>query len=303
MEVDQDLVMALEYAPALYLHPDEDYFPMDPKTFAGESRLCLVRDKKVVSVLNAVGGTWDSNPDARHYGIPIEVLEKWPLLHGPEDGSWTRRPHDKKGPPPPDRELFALEHVAKRPIAQFDRTDPPPCFFYMQEWKDSTLISYWFFYGYSEFISSIAHQGDWEHTTLRIRDDAVVGGFFAVHEDVHYVKGPDLQRTDDGRIRVYSAKNRHGTWWKEGQHFVGLTAFQDKETLDELRGVDRSLLRDETKRGPLWDLRLKLEPLDTQPWVRFAGAWGAVGSAGHATGPLGPWFKRDIQRCKEVVIE
>ena len=75
------------------------------------------------------------------------------------------------------------------------------------------------------------------------------------------------------------------------------------QTIGKIRGVTRSILQDETARGPVWDLQKNLQPLGDQPWRLFAGAWGELGGEAHATGPLGPWFKRQLDPNEKVVME
>ena len=292
--------MAEKFAPVMNLHPDEKLFPMDATEFVRSSRLWLARANQGVSVYDAASEQWDTDPDDdSHFGVPVELLARWDALHGPEDASWSRRPHDERCAD--DGKQYALEHSSDKPTAPFDPDSPPPCYYHAQPWRDSTLVSYWFFYGYSQFLAFIAHQGDWEHATLRIRDDKVVSGFYAVHEDKYYVEAKDLEWRDD-RLQVYSAKSRHATWWKKGRHVVGLSFFQKKEKVANLEAAEWGL-QDETAAGQAWDLRRNLQPLDEQPWRLFAGAWGKVGDAPHATGPLGPWFKRQLDPNEDVLIE
>jgi Vacuolar protein sorting-associated protein 62 len=292
--------IAETHAPILYLHPDEKYSPMDPEAFLGRSRLWRVRDNRALSAFDVSGKAWVQNPERdKLFGLSVELLSGWKALYGPDDASWSRRPHDHT--PAADGEQFALEHPEVRPTAPFDPDRPPPCFYYVQSWKGSTLVSYWFFYGFSEFLGGIAHQGDWEHVSLVVRGDGTVGkGFFAVHEGKYFVETRDLSFRD-GRLQAYSAKGRHATWWKKGDHMVGLTFLQRHDRIANLQ--PEAFLQDETAAGAAWDLRRNLQPLGEQPWRHFGGAWGRVGDAAHATGPLGPWFKRLINPNEKVVLE
>ncbi|HYN05599.1 MAG TPA: Vps62-related protein [Vicinamibacteria bacterium] len=291
--------MAEKFAPIMNLHPDEEYLPMDPVEFVRNSRLWRGRGNKVLSAFDPEAKKWvqDTGRDS-HFGVPVELLSTLDVLHGPDDASWSRRPHDKT--PAADGEQYALEHPSERPTAPFDPDRPPPCFYYVQPWKNSTLVSYWFFYGYSQFLGGIAHQGDWEHASLVVHDDKVVSGFFAVHEGKYFVETEDLEWRD-GRPQVYSSRSRHATWWKPGTHMVGLTFLQKQDRIANLSA--EAVLQDETAAGPAWDLRRNLQPLAEQPWRLFGGAWGKVGDAPHATGPLGPWFKRRINPNEKVVLE
>ena len=132
--------MAEKFAPVMNLHPDEDYLPMDAADFVRGSRLWRVRANEGVSVYDVQGRRWDANPDNDSYfGCSVELLAGWDALHGPDDGSWSRRPHDESSAS--DGEQYALEHSSEKPTAPFDPVNPPPCYYYVQPWKDSTLIS------------------------------------------------------------------------------------------------------------------------------------------------------------------
>jgi hypothetical protein len=292
--------IAETHAPILHLHPEEKYAPMAPETFVRSSRLWRVRENRVLSAFDVPAKAWVENPGRdRLFGLPVELLSAWTALQGPDDASWSRRPHDRT--PAADGEQFALEHEEVRPTVSFDPDRPPPCYYHVQPWKSSTLVSYWFFYGFSQFLGGITHQGDWEHLSLVVRGDGTVAsGFFAVHEGKYFVETRDL-RFRDGRLLAYSSKGRHATWWKEGNHMIGLTFLQHQDRIANLPA--EALIQDETAAGPAWDVRRNLRPLAEQPWRLFGGAWGMVGDAAHATGPLGPWFKRLINANEKVVLE
>jgi Vacuolar protein sorting-associated protein 62 len=298
--VSTEQEIAEKHAPILHLHPDEKYSPMDPETFLRSSRLWRVRDNRVVSAFDVPAKAWVETPERdRLFGLPVELLFGWEALHGPDDASWSRRPHDPTRAA--DGEQFALEHREVRPTAPFDPDRPPPCYYFVQSWKGSTLVSYWFFYGFSEFLGGIAHQGDWEHVSLVVRGDGTVGnGFFAVHEGKYFVEARDLSFRD-GRLQTYSARGRHATWWKTGNHMIGLTFLQERDKIANLQ--PEAFLQDETAAGAAWDLRRNLRPLAEQPWRLFGGAWGKLGDAAPGTGPLGPWFKRLINPNEKVVLE
>jgi hypothetical protein len=302
MSSEQEL--AETHAPLLHLHPAEKYAPMDPDAFLRCCRLWRARKNRPVGAFDTQTKTWIETPGTSTlFGVPLELLSGWDALNGPDDAAWSRRPHDRVCAK--DGEQYAVEHPDARPTTPFDPEQPPPCYYYVQPWKGSTLVSYWLFYGYSEFLGGIAHQGDWEHVSLVVRTDGTVhSGFFAVHEGKYFVETRDL-RFRDGRLLAYSAKGRHATWWKEGKHVVGLTFLQRRGRIEDIvipEGVVPEL-QDETAAGPVWDLRRNLRPLDAQAWRRFGGAWGRLGDAPHSTGPLGPWFKRLINPREKVVLE
>lgn len=294
------------FAPVMHLHPDEPYLPMSADAFIRDSRLCLVGKPEksrygVIAAFDPDTGNWQFNPkDGHHFGLGTEALAGIEQAVTTDEAAWHRRPH--AGASPPDGNYFALEHRSSRPTGEFDPADPPPCYWYAQPWGEDTAISYWFFYGYSEFLANIGHQGDWEHVTLRIRDGELVGALFAVHEVKYYVQREELELVD-GRPQIYSARARHATWWKEGDHSPGVEFFKDREKIEAVRGLPSLRIQDVTSRGLTWDVRDRLEALSEQPWRHYAGAWGRLGRSASTTGPLGAWQKRLLDPDEEVIKE
>ncbi len=304
MTPDHDL--ARRFAPVLHLHPGEPYLPMGADEFVRGSRLCLVQLPDptryvVVAAFDPETGNWQFNPeDGRHFGLSVPALGSIEQAGVPDGSAWSRRPFGSERPA--DGNYFVLQNRSSRPPGGFDPARPPPCYWHAQRWGDDTAISYWFFYGYSEFLGPIGHQGDWEHVTVRIRDGQLVGALFAVHEVKYFVR-PDEMELEDGRLQIYSARARHATWWKEGDHSPGIEFFKDREKIEAVRGLPSLRIQDVTARGPAWDLRARLEPLSEQPWRTYGGAWGALGRSAATTGPLGAWQKRDLDPQEEVILE
>ncbi len=298
--------LAHRFAPVMHLHPDEPYLPMGARDFVRGSRLALIGSPEperygVVAVFDPATGNWDFEPpDSHYYGLEVDALAGIGQAATPDDAPWNRRPFADEGPE--DGNYFVLDHRSNRPTAPFDPAAPPPCYWFVQPWGDDTAISYWFFYGFSEFLPRIGHQGDWEHVTLRIRDDTLVGALFAVHEVKYWVKPRDLE-LEDGRLQIFSARARHATWWKEGDHSPGIEFFKDREKIEAVRGLPSLRIQDVTSRGLTWDLGRRLEPLADQPWRGFGGAWGRLGRSASTTGPLGAWQKRMLDPDEKVIQE
>ena len=133
------------------------------------------------------------------------------------------------------------------------------------------LVSYWWFFGFNDGLSGQNHQGDWEHVTVKVKNNAIVCVYFAAHnfkpKGVNYAK----LKKDSGRFVVYCAKGSHASYENKGPHLY---------------------LPDHTNDGYRWDTSQMLSSLKKQSWRHYAGAWGEVGTSSATTGPLGPWHKR-----------
>lgn len=223
-------------------------------------------------VLNLKTREWTKPPAVRalmgrdYFGPPLFLLGEL-ALH--KDGT-NRRPFDSKAA---KKGNVFLEHRRKRPKGETDPNGVVPTYYY---WKSigsgQGLLTFWFFYGYSRYqaLELFGHQGDWEHVSLVFtKNGRVESVYFAAHGRPKRIDARAL-KTVAGRTVVYCAKESHASYPSAGDHPDG----------------------DETDAGPVWETWRSLEPLSVQPWRRFAGAWGAVGTLAATTGPLGPWHKR-----------
>lgn len=154
--------------------------------------------------------------------------------------------------------------------------------------KLTKYIDFWLFFGYDYALAEIAsikssHQGDWEHVKVKLVDNKIVGAWLSQHTSFKYYQAENLELTSDGKketLTVYCADGSHAIYPKGGVeypiYFLGTIADHDITT----------------EMGVKWIITNCIEPLMSQPWVLFGGAWGEVGQRTDTTGPLGPWYKR-----------
>jgi hypothetical protein len=301
--------LAHAHAPILHLHPRESYLPMSVDEFCRGAVLT-----RIDAFSHDRTGTWDVArcawcADADHAqrvapGVPLEVLAQFGA-----DRGYVRRPHQR--PYLDGLELVALEHTSRRPTPATSHT-PAPCWFdIIRDDAHEVHIAYWFFYGYSEFISvgfiQFAHQGDWEHVVARfVRDGtgtpSLHGMWYFAHGEAFYrVVHTQELLVDDGRPHVFVARNRHGCYWEPGAFYAGTIIVEARErradtTADsDADAADVQLFNDECVASAApWDTRAELLSLAECVWREFAGAWGRVGRFKRTTGPLGPWYKRAV---------
>lgn len=156
-------------------------------------------------------------------------------------------------------------------------------------------IQYWFFYPYNGDITAVldpAHEGDWEHITVRVSPDLqrVVEVFFATHKRESRWLRDGYQLSQGTHPVVYSARHSHASYWTVGEQPRG--------------GIAGVLPNDRTAGGgPIWRTWERLvnvgtfeAPAPGQEWVRYTGRWGELGTRGASqalvsSGPFGPAFQ------------
>ena len=288
---DRDAVnqaLAEKMAPILMLHPKEKSFPMNPRHFIAKSRfrmhLKLKRDKGY----NKKTGKWhttNSKNREKYINIPVNIINQY----GVDAKGRNRRPRDKNN--------GSSQKVFLQPMGSLRGDNRPtgrvPAYYYIRREgarsgnRPRTLITYWYFFGDNP-TPALAHQGDWEHATLSVRKDNTLEGIWFSRHGIRpkFVWRKDLEFLR-GRALVYISKASHGNWPK-----AGTFRFEKAPNLIS-KALKAAGFADVTSRnGVRWDISKRLEPLYTQPWRDYAGAWGEVGELPETTGPLGPWHKR-----------
>ena len=256
------------FAPKVLLHPDEEYFPMDPLWFVSLSRfrrhVSLGRDYGYNKVTKEWVRTDERSPE--YYDIPLDVLENYGL----NKDLTNRRPKDKNRG---DTENVFLQPDGK-PNGNSNPTGNVPCF-YIQIDSDRGYVfhQYWFFFGYnpSLVIIDLSHQGDWEDYTAVTKDGELVGGILNAHGKRTCYKKEELE-FDGEQVRVYCALGTHALFPRPGLY--------GKFKTDKAKPG-----------GYIWDTSKNVELLIDRPWKNYAGAWGEVGELPATTGPLGAYHK------------
>lgn len=155
--------------------------------------------------------------------------------------------------------------------------------------RDAKALQYWFLYGYNEStrwgpgegLIHQSHEGDWEHVTVIVENDAIKAVWFASHDGGTWARPGDRLQMDGEHPIIYSAKGTHGSYPTVGNQ-PRPDPLPDDETGDDKRNdsaVTVTVLG-ERSRYPVG-----------QEWLAFAGLWGELGVFETASGPLGPAFQ------------
>ncbi len=253
------------FAPKVLLHPEDEYFPMDPIEFISISRfrhhIGWGRDFGYNQELGEWIQTNERSPE--YYDIPLAFINSYGL-HPNGD---NRRPRDRNR----GRTWNVFLEADGAPRGDRDPDHNVPVFLDESTQNDGTIFhQYWFFFGYNPSLA-FRHQGDWEDFTAVTLNNRLVGAYFSAHGDRQYYPREELEM-DRERVKVYCANRSHALYPRAGS-FGFLGAEQTAPG------------------GYQWDTSLNVEALSSQPWRDYAGAWGQVGEFAASTGPLGPWHK------------
>lgn len=254
--------MAQKFAPVVYLHSEEDYFPCTIEYYCQHSSL------------------WDGNECI----IPDGRLNIKKLPTDPECSSW-RLDVEKKAQRGEDPRFL----------------DNIPFYVNIVEKEDRYQIFYIFCYAYNgpfwlcgvaESIKRCAccnvgaHQADIEHITVEVKKEAyqrsdekesdlVIRAYFAAHgsRDGRWIEGKNL-KWENGRILCYSAKHSHASYQKRG-------------TIWRCLGC----INDHTENYHVWIPKELVYIDDTTHWNQFSGYLGK-----HVRTPLRHSWWRDESR-------
>ena len=242
------------FAPVVRLHPNEWLHPMNPGDFIARSTLNYARSLR---------------GDARDI-VGMGEIDAGRLGRGEYtyDGRRTNqheRPRDGSG----NGFFLNLDNDARggtpgRPVGAF------------YEFVPGRWLTYWFFYGYSHSEDPIAHEGDWERISIRLKsDNRPARVAFFQHDGACSLPWSDISTTAGSHPVVYSGLGDHASY-----HRVGIF----KHTRNQ--GTDHT-----ADGGRQWRTGDALYDATTRPWYGYGGAWGEVGHISSTTGPAGPKFQ------------
>ena len=285
--------LAARFAPRVWLHADEEFGPEDPDAFVAASSLRFLerRDRATVA-----GGS----VDARRLGRACASAPGGCYGYRGWTASELTRPYAESA----QRALglqrargFFLDPPASAHRGELGKRLSVPMLYEVRRRGAETLITYWFFYGYSRpFINvgsdtrrnllDLAHEGDWENVDVALVEDGAgrlepKRVLFYGHGHPASVPWATVEHVGEHPV-VYSALNSHASY----------------PTAAERRGAQTRVCgaagcsHDFRNRGMRWDGFADdgalLRAARAQPWYGFGGAWGAAGDLPDTTGPLGP---------------
>ena len=304
----------VKYAPMVYLHPDEKYWPENPVTFIHNSSLnwfheggcgyqeVAARGSVQAARLGKESSTpYTASPDFptinRASCVPIPGIEfqaddytrPWDEKRKDYNSFWKDSFYEREG--------FYLDQDDSDSVRQGIKSIPGNLIYpgaqVFYEYVPGQYVTYWFFYAYDDFtfphpvlgnVSLQHHEGDWERISVQLdSSDLPLNVFYYSHSDGQIAYWQTIDKYEGTHPVVYSAKGSHASYPSEG--------------LQQTQCYRDICAHDSTARGPQWLTWENLQKVEAQPWYNFGGAWGAVGAVdtpvgsffgGDFTGPLGP---------------
>jgi hypothetical protein len=284
-----DLSTIRKFAPIVKLHPEEKYHPMDPMEFIRKSRFRHHRSGAKDQGYNKKTRKWvttNSRADS-YYDVPVSYVDGFDVWRNDEN----RRPRDSNN----GNDWNVFLQPKGKPRGRRDPNGAVPVFYAIRYVDTAKLskkirakfgikieryhkVQYWWFNGYNDGPVTgglDAHQGDWEHITLKLVNERPKRLYYAAHGQPAVLK-PSQVKWSGAHPVVYCAVGSHASYHRVGRFKLVVHSIKD-ETKDG---------------GRVWSTEDYLLNVRSQPWRNFAGAWGEVGEFAHSTGPLGPWYKR-----------
>ncbi|KAF2007248.1 hypothetical protein P154DRAFT_453943 [Amniculicola lignicola CBS 123094] len=282
----------LKYAPLVYLHSKEQYFPSDIQAQLSNS-IPRVQFNPVTNGPN-----------------PLSLNN----LNSLDSGSWltskddiTNNPTWIKGVKPDN--TGKTNNAVTAAVIVNDKgngnVDAFYMYFYAYNWGGEVL-------GWSA-LQFGNHVGDWEHNLIRFRNGLPTEIWYSQHANGQAFKYPVVQKHTDGlRPYVYSANGSHANYAMPGKHDHTIPNFN----------LPGGALEDHTDKGYLWDPLLSAyyysfdagstsfkaygdEGATPVDWLYWRGRWGdqeypksdkrqvkLFGQARYAGGPTGPIDKQ-----------
>jgi hypothetical protein len=116
------------------------------------------------------------------------------------------------------RKSGSKARVCNTDISSIENGLVPIYYAYQDCSLDTTVIMYWFFYGYQDTCTGSlgSHDADWERVAVKIRNNQVERVQFYQHGG-HYTRTPNVLEFVDGTHPVaYVGKNSHGSYHDAG---------------------------------------------------------------------------------------
>jgi hypothetical protein len=323
------------FAPLLVIQKEEDNGPASAQWFLDRSALTF-SESDPCSNETIYSGPWTREASAR-LGLLVSPKSRWqyrdklfPLCHHTGQtliATEDTRPfdsHQVDGINPGEgffldfRGTDAGEAFSKGGTDREFKTSAPiyyddgPLFGGKGKPRQSqwAYITYWFFYAFNDaphVHSFFNHQGDWENMSLLFeRPAGSTAGPWLLKQVAYASHGTLKARPAACPSDVYATEplkcHVPRALWHGSPRLVGFVANGDHATYSSPGGhpLLGGLAEDRTSAlgtGFSWPTWNALQPLQSQPWAGFCGAWGHPGPAllglkvplpEDGTGPLGP---------------
>ncbi|WOG89993.1 hypothetical protein DCAR_0209234 [Daucus carota subsp. sativus] len=247
--LDQVQALIQAYAPVVYFHPDEKYFPSSVSWFFQNGALLYTKGQESNPVLIAQDGS----------NLP---------QNGSNDGNyWIDLPTDKNASDSLKKGNLqsAESYIHIKPALGGTFTD----------------IAVWIFYPFNVFTISLnevgEHVSDWEHVTLRVNNfnGELQSVYYSAHSKGIWVSAPELEFESNNKPIVYASLYGHASYPHAGT-FIHNVPQPEKIIIGARNDTSKSNFKMDTA------AQVSLVGADylgglgivEQPWLNYAREWG-----------------------------
>lgn len=116
------------------------------------------------------------------------------------------------------RKSGSRERICYTDVSALDNGMIPIYYAYQDCSRETTVIMYWFFYGYQDTCTGSwgSHDADWERVAVKIRNNRVERVQFYQHGGHYTRQGSELEFFDGTHPVAYVGKNSHGSYHDSG---------------------------------------------------------------------------------------
>lgn len=250
--------LAKKYAPFIYFHKCEEYFPCDPTEFFKQSELryrtkdILLENVKLVDIFS---GTIPNELNChKRFSDRGLFKERNGFYLALKDGN--------------NKFIFGIN-----PKSWTNQVPPVYFSFHLAE-QNHFIITYWFFYAYNDFINN--HEGDWEGIDLKfqaIKEDGNLkyvldGLFYHAHNNKKEFKEPSNFYCKWNRPLVFVATGSHASKKGSPSLLKKSNGQPCKAKVQSERAVEEF---GKAKENEEFNLNLKIEELLSDLEILFSG--------------------------------
>jgi hypothetical protein len=268
--------LILQYAPILYFHPSEDYFPMDVESFMEASAL------------------WETGSDTQLKTAGELTFEEFESVveSGIDTSDMYLAFSDPDTPGSIDLQRAKSTYVALK------QDDPTVYYHKMTDTTDYgktfTVLQYWYFYAMNNWGEKDGyndHEGDWESTFVFLNDDeepeyvaysSHLNDQYAFNNIKQYSSvrrewNSEYIGKDGDRVKDYVALGSHANYF-------------DSDTLNNTVPTLRGFKFDKisSSGGVVYSHLSSLTKISTESWTEYEGLWGTYTDTLGGNGPQGP---------------
>ncbi len=257
----EEASLAQTYAPVLYFHPEEQYFPTSVQFAFDHSVLEKYNDNGPPTLM-------DANPtpaELATYAVPAD-----PQVN-PSDVYYL---NNTLGSTRDDADLLAA-YVAG--------TYAKTVYTHVATDGAQTIVQFWFYYAYNPGVWN-DHEGDWETIAVVLAGGSPVGVGYSQHESGEGVAWADVDKAGT-HPHVYVARGSHANYLRSYEGRVGIAG----DFVSSAGPVWQPSAYTIVNVGE------RDAPTPGNEWIQFAGRWGEFFLAAEAraeAGPPGPAYRQ-----------